>query len=172
MAVNVLVKSADRNKRWRDKNKPRIAILNAARHQTFRSDFESGRRERAKEKRCSLCRTIKLAENFYLSNTNNDGLHGWCKPCSDKKTTENGRKRTLGITPEQYQKMFDSQGGACAICSTLEPTAGKKSFCIDHNHQTNRVRGLLCTRCNTMLGNSLDSIDILRKAITYLEKFK
>lgn len=74
-----------------------------------------------------------------------------------------------GISPDAYQQMLDGQGGVCAICKTDEPTAGKKSFCVDHDHKTGRVRGVLCTRCNTMIGNARDDIGVLTTAIAYLE---
>lgn len=136
------------------------------------SAFESGAKQRAAQKRCSICKDTKAAVEFYKSNTNKDGLHGWCKSCSDRRTVENGRKRLHGLTPEAYQVMYDAQGGRCAICAIPEPRAGKKSFCVDHNHATGRVRGLLCTRCNTMIGNARDSAEILKAAIGYLENEK
>lgn len=134
--------------------------------------FQSGERVRAASKKCSICKTVKAATEFYKSNTNKDGLHGWCKACSDQRTVENGRKRLHGLTPEAFQAMHKAQDGLCSICRTDEPTAGKRSFCVDHDHITGKVRGLLCTRCNTMLGNALDDVKILKAAIVYLEKGK
>lgn len=134
--------------------------------------FATGERQRAASKRCSICKDVKAAIDFYKSNTNKDGLHGWCKVCSDRRTVENGRKRLLGLTPEAYQSLLEAQGRKCAICETEEPTAGKRSFSADHNHKTGAVRGLLCTRCNTMLGNALDDPTILRAAISYLERHR
>ena len=61
-------------------------------------------------------------------------------------------KRNYGITQEDYEKKMKEQNGICAICD-----GASKSLVVDHNHKTGRVRGLLCTRCNLMLG--------------YLEKF-
>jgi hypothetical protein len=134
--------------------------------------FEDGTIKRVSEKRCSICKTVKSADKFYLSNTNKNGLHGWCKPCSDQRTVENGRKRLHGLTPAEYQEMYVRQDGRCAICSVTEPRAGRKSFCVDHDHGTGKVRGLLCTRCNTMIGNARDDVAILRAAIAFLEGSK
>lgn len=130
--------------------------------------FESGSRERAKEKCCSLCKTIKSAKEFYLSNTNPDGLHGWCKSCSDKRTVENAYKRLHGLSMEDVDKINEEQGGLCAICGL--PNLNKRKFCLDHDHSTGKVRGLLCTSCNTMLGNAHDNISLLQSAIEYLRR--
>lgn len=55
-----------------------------------------------------------------------------------------------GITPEDYIFLFEAQGGVCAICGN-ENTGGR-NLCVDHNHETGKVRGLLCTSCNTGVG--------------------
>lgn len=58
------------------------------------------------------------------------------------------RERTLkryGITPRQYARMLEMQGGRCAICRKRPKT---RRLAVDHDHQTKRVRGLLCMRCN------------------------
>lgn len=133
--------------------------------------FESGEIQRATEKRCPLCDTVKPASEFYKSNTNKDGLHGWCKLCSDRRTVENGRKRMYGVDPAKFDKILEDQNWSCAICGVDQPTAGKKSFCLDHNHATGERRGILCTRCNTLIGNALDSVTTLKAAIAYLERY-
>lgn len=55
-----------------------------------------------------------------------------------------------GITPEQWQALFDEQAGLCGICRG--PQQGKRRLGLDHNHATGLVRGLLCDRCNLMVG--------------------
>lgn len=86
---------------------------------------------------------------------------------------ERDRARTLrryGITQADYDRMLALQGGRCAICATDDP--GKKSWCIDHDHDTEAVRGLLCSLCNTGIGNLRDDPDILKSAVSYLERHK
>ena len=75
--------------------------------------------------------------------------------------------RTYGLTPEQYDAMLQSQGGVCAICGMNRDA---RRLAVDHDHKTNKVRALLCHFCNTALGKFLDSVEILKKAILYLEK--
>jgi hypothetical protein len=59
-------------------------------------------------------------------------------------------KWRYGITPEQWQALYDEQGGLCGICRG--PQQGKRRIGLDHNHETGLVRGLLCDRCNLMVG--------------------
>lgn len=76
-------------------------------------------------------------------------------------------KRAYGLTLEQYDQMFEVQGGVCAICNGPE-TNGKR-LSVDHDHKTGRIRGLLCHKCNGLLGFACDSADILLNAIYYIE---
>lgn len=82
------------------------------------------------------------------------------------------RLKKYGITKEQYNQMLQDQGGVCKICS--EPPTGfwknnvPKKLCVDHDHSTNKVRGLLCDSCNVGLGKFRDNIEILSKAVGYL----
>lgn len=77
-------------------------------------------------------------------------------------------KKHFNITPEEYDNIFNSQNGLCAICSKKCTTG--KMLAVDHDHDTGKVRGLLCSRCNMGIGLLRDSIDILRSAINYLER--
>jgi hypothetical protein len=86
-----------------------------------------------------------------------------------KRFDENRGKRirAYGISVEEYDEMFESQNGSCWICRKEE---GVKSLCIDHDHETNQVRGLLCITCNKGLGDFQDNIEFLNRAIDYLKK--
>lgn len=73
-------------------------------------------------------------------------------------------KYRYGMSLEQYEAMGLAQGGACAICEGV-PT---EAFHVDHCHDRDVVRGLLCARCNQMLGFARDDAEILEKAAKYL----
>ncbi len=75
--------------------------------------------------------------------------------------------RSYGITIEQYNQTLINQGGVCAICKGLS-TDGK-SLHVDHNHKLGGIRGLLCSRCNKVLGSMRDDISLLKEVIKYLE---
>lgn len=71
-----------------------------------------------------------------------------------------------GITPEAVDAMREAQGGVCGICAEA-----MKRECIDHCHDTGKVRGLLCHRCNVVL-HGLENADYRAKATAYLERTK
>lgn len=94
-------------------------------------------------------------------------------------------KYLYGLTYEERDALLRAQGGKCAICDTalyyvvqpdgiVRPPAknadGMGRTVIDHCHKTGKVRGLLCTRCNLMLGHGRDDPGILKKALAYLER--
>lgn len=107
---------------------------------------------------CSVC--SKLNEKQYNKNYDKRAYakFGKSKKCSKYQITE-----------EQFNKMFEEQEGCCAICRKHQ-TQFDRSLAIDHCHQTTTVRGLLCTKCNLMLGYAEDNIGILAAAIKYLTK--
>ena len=80
--------------------------------------------------------------------------------------------RNYGITLEDYEKMFKDQEGKCAICGHPETHPNKKRLAVDHCHKTGKVRGLLCNKHNRIIGTMDDSVEELKRASAYLEKFK
>lgn len=74
--------------------------------------------------------------------------------------------KKYGITPLEYQELLMKQKGVCAICS--KTCIYKLRLSVDHDHKTNKVRGLLCGNCNTGLGKFKDDKLIMQKAIIYL----
>lgn len=77
--------------------------------------------------------------------------------------------RKYGITPEQRDALFQAQGRKCAMCGTPTPT-GTRGWHIDHCHKTKKVRGILCHKCNLMLGFACDSTERLEAGIAYLSR--
>lgn len=76
----------------------------------------------------------------------------WKKENPDRVHNQNLRK-VHGITIEVYYEMLSSQGGGCAICGTPpRDVRGMRYLHVDHDHETGRIRGLLCTNCNTAIG--------------------
>lgn len=90
----------------------------------------------------------------------------------ERETPEYLKNRMLklnyGIDLDTYNKMFQDQNGCCAICGRHQ-SEFKLSLAVDHCHLENKVRSLLCSNCNTGLGNLRDSKELLVKAIKYLE---
>jgi len=129
---------------------------------------------------------------FYANRTRSDGLCSQCKVCQNAyrqryrktKTGKANRKKEYrrdydtgkvlerrlrlryNLTVKQYSRMFSEQGGNCAICSI---PLNYLSADVDHNHETDKVRGLLCTRCNILLAG-IDDKRFYRQAVLYLFK--
>jgi hypothetical protein len=80
-------------------------------------------------------------------------------------------KNKYGITPEDYNIMFESQKGCCSICEKHQSVL-KKSLHVDHCHKTGKIRGLLCCVCNLALGKFEDDEHILNNALEYIKKNK
>lgn len=78
-------------------------------------------------------------------------------------------ERTYGLTEDEYNALLTAQNGVCAICCGVPK--GRRSLVVDHDHKTGKVRGLLCSPCNTGLGGFRDSRMRMRTAIAYLEKY-
>jgi hypothetical protein len=76
--------------------------------------------------------------------------------------------KRYGLSPEDYDALVAKQDGRCAICLS-KSTGPWGVLVVDHNHDTNRVRGLLCHACNVGIGQMKDDPRIVRRALNYLE---
>ena len=89
------------------------------------------------------------------------------KTSRGRVTDRNWRlKKRYGITGEQWDAMFQAQDGLCAIC-LVEPIKH-----TDHCHESGKVRGLLCRRCNTGLGSFHENADLMARALAYVARNK
>lgn len=82
---------------------------------------------------------------------------------------------SFGITLERYREMHDTQNGVCAICEKPETVVRKGKLlplAVDHCHDSNEVRGLLCVKCNQAIGQMEDDIDRLYRAIEYIKRHR
>lgn len=138
-------------------------------------------------KTCSKCKLEKERSEFYNCVSTKTGLSSYCKGCTainikerrgkdpegtrrrDHKRYLSNKdaylKRTFGISLKEWKGMHEAQGGVCDICKR---PAG--SLCVDHNHESGKVRGLLCFQCNTSLGGFQDSVSVVSSALDYLTK--
>lgn len=127
----------------------------------FRSYFEKRSQTVKHEKsRCAKCHDRESHKNYVIK-------HGASKTKMNPKSARNYHlKNKYGLDLEEYSLMLKSQNYKCVICkSVLEDS---RNWPVDHDHQTGKVRSILCYRCNTLLGQANDSIEILRAAIVYL----
>ena len=122
---------------------------------------------------CPACGEVKPLTGFPKNRSKRSGYMTYCKPCHNQICRRNKDKfggarnyhlrRRYGITVEHYDQMFAEQKGLCAICREAPAEH------VDHDHQTGRVRGLLCFNCNGALGQFRDRRNLMLAAIAYLD---
>ena len=141
---------------------------------------------------CTMCLETKEVGGFSPDKRKKDGLQARCKKCKTAETKAGYRanpahklavskkyylsdrgfdtrlRRMYGIALEQYGTMLTKQGEHCAICPATDPGRGNKNWCVDHDHATGRVRGLLCHRCNSAIGLLSERSERLQNAMEYL----
>lgn len=121
------------------------------------------------------CEGCKLAASRYrkaYSLKNRDRINALKREAIKRRSIERKRDENLrythGITVDDYNRMLSSQGGVCAICKSNQWGGRWNTPCVDHNHKSGKVRGLLCLMCNRGIGNFKDNPKILETAIRYL----
>jgi hypothetical protein len=85
------------------------------------------------------------------------------------KGRRNHLLKTYGVTTEWYNQQLQKQGGCCGICGSPEPL-GRGAWHVDHDHKTNKLRGLLCSNCNLLIGLAKERIEVLQKAMEWLRE--
>ena len=112
---------------------------------------------------CGDCSTEKQAADFAPAALGAGGLHSYCRVCKALRAI----RSTYRVDPSKVLFIWQSQGRACAICrKDLEFPS--KTFHVDHDHATGRVRGVLCSSCNRGIGYLQENPEILRRAAEYL----
>ena len=137
------------------------------------------------KKPCKRCKEPKTLDEFPLHAKFKDGHNSVCKECKrleakvyyvgnstdilkrQKKHQRREILRKYNITEADYALMLNKQHGLCAICG--KPPKKNKVLAVDHSHVTGKVRGLLCKRCNFMLGLANDDPSILKASLVYLK---
>ena len=95
---------------------------------------------------------------------------GKLKPVDAEALRARMLKRNYGITPKDYDAMVETQNNECLICFASGDKERNKRLVVDHCHASGKVRGLLCNKCNLLLGHADDTIDRLERAILYLKE--
>lgn len=152
-----------------------------------------------KTKLCRGCQQEKPLLEFYAHRSTKDKRATYCKVCAkvkdrerraqdhegykqylrewremnreqQKRSMRNWRLKVYGLTPDDYIDMYEQQEGKCLLCGESGETFGGRRLHIDHDHETGKVRGLLCGLCNAGIGMLKDSPDLLRLAASYIEE--
>lgn len=120
---------------------------------------------------CPPCRKVRsLQENRARKYTYPEGHQAktqreWHAKNPGKRA-EYRRRQRFNLEPEQYEAMLTQQGGVCGICN--EAPRGQRGFHVDHDHNTGKVRGILCHHCNIGIGCFQDNPATLELAMLYI----
>lgn len=112
---------------------------------------------------CNKCNIDKPLELFHTDRRTANRKRTTCGECRQKQ------RSVTNLSTYDYAKLLVQQNNACAICG-VSATDMKRELSVDHNHETDKIRGLLCDNCNIGLGNFRDSTTLLSVAIEYLER--
>jgi protein-arginine kinase activator protein McsA len=113
---------------------------------------------------CRKCNTDKPLMKFHKDKRTPNKRRTTCNDC------RNMQKRVTNISSNHRKDLLEEQNNSCAICG-INGEELKRKLSVDHNHETNQVRGLLCNSCNLGLGQFKDSVVFLSCAIEYLERY-
>jgi hypothetical protein len=118
---------------------------------------------------CSLCGDVPVRWS------QSGGYFVCASPARKRQHADAERRRRrakqYGLSPGDYEQMLAAQDGRCAICGGTQGRADSDgALVVDHDHETGRVRALLCGLCNVGLGSMREDPAILRAAIQYLER--
>jgi hypothetical protein len=145
-----------KNREWVENNRGRVAAASARWREKNPEKLKAAEADRWKRDK------VALTEKSYKWREKNPG-----------EWSAINRKASLkkyGLTPTQYADMVNAQKGLCEICGSPPTDIHSSVLCVDHDHQTGAVRGLLCHKCNGGMGLFMDNPDTLRKAAAYLDR--
>lgn len=141
------------NAKWRAKNVEKVRVQGRAFYCKHRAKRQAHSREKyhrrkKNEGRSFMDQNVARAKRWYKANPY---YH-------------------YGMTMDDYDALLTKQGGRCAICrKPPNPQGYRKRLCVDHEHATGRIRGLLCNQCNAGIGQFRDDPEVLRQAAAWLE---
>lgn len=181
---------AIRGKIYYATNRERIAVrskayhvahreIDNARSKTYRVDNLERCRAHDKARYAANREKVRIRVNAYrathreekkaydIAHREEEKLHHEIYYAAHKKELQaNHRLYKYGLSQIAYGALLNKQGGGCAICGKIDWNGNGP--CIDHDHVTNRVRGILCFNCNVALGMIGDDIKVAKSMMDYL----
>jgi hypothetical protein len=143
-------KILERQKEWKNNNSERVKFNN------------SQWRKNNKEKACQISKNWYKKNSIVICNKKKQE-----RKLNPSRTKFIEIKCKYGISEQQYNSLFNNQNKRCKICKSLL----NKPY-IDHDHSSGIIRGLLCNKCNSLIGCFFENINNIQSAILYLENFE
>ncbi len=165
-----------------------VCINERANERARRISLANRDRTPPESKVCSACKIEKNGTEFHRRSELRGGFSASCKVCDRRKDRRrysdhtakrrdhawwSGLKWRFGLTKAQWHALMDTQKNKCAICNcdvSRNNVDKKFDACLDHNHTTMKIRGILCRRCNQGIGLLRDSSEIAASAAEYLKR--
>jgi Recombination endonuclease VII len=140
---------------WRKKNPEKI---------------RQSRKEWSEKNRDKVLKSKKKYRNKYSEKVKKQ-IKNWIK--NNKRRYQQTKwsgwiKQKYGLSEKVFENLLKAQKGLCAICRNKQKCGKRKKLYVDHSHEAGVVRGLLCFKCNALLGMAQDDKSVLRLAIRYL----
>ena len=120
--------------------------------------------------RCTACEEVKSEEEFHKQSSSFLGRNRKCKTCKKEIRPAQHLWSEYGMTPEEYNNILERQGGMCGNKACTYGKDDDHKLFVDHCHETNVVRGLLCHWCNAAEGFLKSSPEVAQGLIDYMEK--
>lgn len=154
MALQNNMPTKEQNKRYYEKHRQKMIDKSIEYRKLHREEIKLYLKEYRKK---NLAKLKQNQKNYY---------HNHKEERSKIQRFHNAFQK-YGITEGEYNEILKKQNGCCAVCKKPQKDFSK-SFAIDHDHKTGKIRGLLCHGCNVILGFSKEDTKILKNAIKYL----
>ena len=126
--------------------------------------------------RCTICEEVKDEENFHNEVRTSLGKRKTCKSCTNEASRQwrlnhpGWHLKKYNITLEDFDNMLKEQGGTCANEACNYGLDDDHKLYVDHCHETNTVRGLLCHWCNSAEGLLKSDPEVAQGLIDYMKK--
>lgn len=129
-------------------------------------------------KLCTACKQSKNVTEFKTNKNGKFGRYSICKQCDSDRARfryTNGDsyairlKKLYNLSIKEYDELYAEAGGKCQCCG-IEEIKLNKRLAVDHCHETGKIRGLLCSKCNTALGQLNDNLDTIASLYSYLKE--
>jgi hypothetical protein len=145
-------KSNEYAKRYRYKNKEKYS--------QYVKDYRLKNKEKLQRQRAeNYLKHKNTKKDYYLNN----------KERIVSRHRRNLLKKRYNLTEDEYEQMAIKQNNLCFLCNKPQIKGRRGGLCVDHNHITDKVRKLLCNKCNTALGLFNEDISLMERAIQYLK---
>ncbi len=129
-------------------------------------------------KKCRRCGKIKSQDEFYLKSGSPDGLAAQCKKCYKLSIKQHkwgySLQHNYGIDIVTYELMSKKQKGVCKLCKQSETRKHNNQtdrLSVDHHHTTGKIRGLLCYRCNLLISQFENNLELLKQILEAVPKY-